>query len=325
PTPKCSYDITEKDILCFDKIHCNDITQQRSILTLQYNQSNKSKCFSLASIENDIYHTFVHGREPIIIVIPLFEYRNDLDIQSCIATIETRYEDFKYAQFQSFWDKLNLSAASSLKKQKALGMLNDVIVYLYQNLQNLQVDMPLTKLLKKLQFEEKDWVLFSERYCLNDKTEQLCVKHVGVLWRQLHNVVQSERLDEGSIAPFVLEIYRKPLTNEAQTRIKEFVKKTSMGTMKDLLAAWREIAYKQGQIKRNAEIEDFTHMLKQYRDLQYFPHQFLKWKHCAAAYQYAYQEWKIQNQSPKKTIVNEDGVGKNAILKKSFYLLFFNS
>ncbi|ETO15888.1 hypothetical protein RFI_21476 [Reticulomyxa filosa] len=216
---------------------------------------DKSKCFDLESIENDIRHTFVHGRRPLTFIIPLFEYRSGFDIHSCITTIETRHKKCKNAQFQSFWDKLNLSAASPLEKQKALGMLNDVIVYLYQNPKNFRVNMILTKLLEKLQFEKKDWVLFSQRGCSDDRRDQLCGKHVGVLWRQLHNIVQSESLDESSIAPFVLGIYRQPLTDEARTQIKEFVKRTSMGTMKGILKAWREIAYKQGQIERNAKAE----------------------------------------------------------------------
>ncbi|ETO35963.1 hypothetical protein RFI_01104 [Reticulomyxa filosa] len=289
---KCFFDIRKNDILCFNKKHLDDIIQQRSTPVLQYGQNDKFKCFDLVSIENDIYRAFVCDRQPLTFVIPLFEYRNDLDIHSCIATIETRHEVLKDAQFQSFWNKLNLSVASSLEKQKALGMLNDAIVYLYQNVNDLQVDMPLTKLLQNLQFE-KDWVLFSQRG--NNKAEQLYVKHVGVLWRQLNNIVQSEGLDESSIIPFVLEVYRQPLIDNLQTKIIEFVHKTSVGAMKDVLKAWREIAYKQGHIVRNIEDEDFAHMLKQYlpnNDLKYFPHQLLKWRYCAAAYECAYQEWK---------------------------------
>ncbi|ETO11118.1 hypothetical protein RFI_26258 [Reticulomyxa filosa] len=262
---------------------------------------DKSKCFDLESIENDIRHTFVHGRRPLTFIIPLFEYRSGFDIHSCITTIETRHKKCKNAQFQSFWDKLNLSAASPLEKQKALGMLNDVIVYLYQNLNDLRVNMLLTELLENLQFEKKDWVLFSQRGYSNDGMDRLCVKHVGVLWHQLQNVVRSEYLDESSITPFVLKIYQQPLTGEAQAQIKKFVKKTSIGTMKELLKAWREIAYKQGQVKRDAKAEDFIHILKQYlrdHNLEDFPHQLLKWKHCAAAYECAHQ--KLQQDQSRK-------------------------
>ncbi|ETO24877.1 hypothetical protein RFI_12279 [Reticulomyxa filosa] len=160
--------------------------------------------------------------------------------------------------------------------------------------------MRLTQLFEKLQFEKNDWILFSQRGYSDDKTDQLCVKHVGVLWRQLRNVVQSNCLDESSIAPYVLKMYQKPLTNEAKTQIKELVKKIPMGTMKDILKAWREIAYRQGQITRNAEAEDFAHILKQYvtnHDLKSFPPQLLKWRNCATAYEYVYQEWKNQDQS----------------------------
>ncbi|ETO11424.1 hypothetical protein RFI_25952, partial [Reticulomyxa filosa] len=301
PTLKCFFDINSDDILCFDELSLNEIIQRRSIPVSQYDQNDKSKCFDLASIENDIYHTFVHGRQPLIFIIPLFEYRSDFDIQDCIKNIETRYEDLRNAQFQYFWDKLNLSVASSVEKQRALEMLNDAIVYLYQNLDDLQIDMRLTQLFEKLQFEKKDCVLFSHRGYSNDKMDQLCVKHVGVLWYQLRNAFQSEYLDESSIDSYVLKMYQQSLTNEAKTQIKELIKKIPMGAMKDILEAWREIAYRQGQVTRNTEAEDFAHMLKKYvtnHDLKSFPPQLLKWKNCATAYEYAYREWKSQGQAP---------------------------
>ncbi|ETO32888.1 hypothetical protein RFI_04228, partial [Reticulomyxa filosa] len=101
-----------------------------------------------------------------------------------------------------------------------------------------------------------------------------------------------------SITPFVLNIYQRELPNEIQTQIKEFVKRASLGTMKDILKAWREVAYKQGQIRQD-ENSQFSHLLKQCIPdnlLEYFPYQWLIWGYCASAYQCAYQEWKKQDQ-----------------------------
>ncbi|ETO29349.1 hypothetical protein RFI_07773 [Reticulomyxa filosa] len=303
-TYKYFFDITKHDILCFDKAALNTIIERRSNPILEYGQSDKSKYFDLAAIENDIYHTFIHGRQQITFVIPLFEYRNEFDICNCITTIETKYKVLKCAQFQSFWDNLRLSVASSLQKQRALEMINDAIVHLFQKNNEINIDVELTELFKNLQFEKKDWILFDKLNYFNNKADKLCVKHIGVLWRQLRNSVRSEQLDESSIIPFVLEIYQQPLTNEIKVQIKEFVNKTSLGTVKDILSAWREIAYKQGQIKRDLSNVEFSHLLEQYvskDQLECFPSHLVTWNYCAFAYQYAYQcvyqEWKniIQN------------------------------
>ncbi|ETO16558.1 hypothetical protein RFI_20780 [Reticulomyxa filosa] len=177
-------------------------------------------------------------------------------------------------------------------------MINDAIVYSFQHINEIKVETELTKLFETLQFEKKDWILFSKRGYANYTTDQLRVEHTGVLWRQLNNLVQSEHLDESSITPFVLNIYQRALPNEIQTQIKEFVKRTSLGTMKDILKAWREVAYKQGQIKQDKNSQ-FGHLLEQHLPdnlFEYFPHQLLTWSYCAAAYQCAYQEWKKQDQ-----------------------------
>ncbi|ETO07893.1 hypothetical protein RFI_29499, partial [Reticulomyxa filosa] len=300
---KYFFDITRYDILCFDKEALNAIIQRRSTPILEYGQSDKSKYFDLAAIENDIYHTFVHGRQQVTFIIPLFEYRNELDIRNCITIIETKYKDFKYAQFQSFWDNLRLSVASPLQKQKALEMINDAIVHLFQKSNTINIDIELTNLFKNLQFEKKDWILFDRINDFNDnKTNKLCIKHIGILWRQLRNLVQLEQLDESSILPFVLNNYRQPLTNEIKIQLKEFVNKTLLGTRTDILRAWREIAYKQGQIKRdsNTKLGFFLEQYVSKNQLEYFPSHLLTWNYCAFAYQYAYQcihqEWKKHDQ-----------------------------
>ncbi|ETO00241.1 hypothetical protein RFI_37198, partial [Reticulomyxa filosa] len=152
-----------------------------------------------------------------------------------------------------------------------------------------------------LQFERKDWILFSKQVHTNDTTNQLRVEHIEVLWRQLNNLVQSEHLNKSSITPFVLDIYQRELPNEIQSQIKEFVKRTSLGTMKDILKAWREVAYKQGQIRQD-ENSQFSHFLEKFlfNQLEYFPYQSLTWSYCAAAYRCAYREWKkkISNHCP---------------------------
>ncbi|ETN98582.1 hypothetical protein RFI_38910, partial [Reticulomyxa filosa] len=127
PTLKSFFDINNNDILCFNELSLNEIIQRRSTPVLQYDQNDKSKCFDLASIENDIYHTFIHGRQSLTFIIPLFEYRSNFDIRDCITNIETRYEGLRNAQFQYFWDKLRLSVASSVEKQRALEILHDAI------------------------------------------------------------------------------------------------------------------------------------------------------------------------------------------------------
>ncbi|ETO03426.1 hypothetical protein RFI_33981, partial [Reticulomyxa filosa] len=307
-TWKYFFDITQHDVLYFDEAKLDAMIERRSAPILNYGQSDISEYFDLAAIENDIYHNFIHGRQQISFVIPLFEYRNDLDIHNCITTIETRYEDLKYAQFQSFWDSLSLSTASPLQKQRALEMINDSIVYSFQYINEIKVKRELTELFETLQFEKKDWILFSKGGYANDTINQLRVEHIEVLWRQLNNLVQSEHLNESSITPFVLDIYQRALPNRIQSQIEGFVKRKSLGKMKDILKAWREVAYKQGQIRRD-ENSRFSHWLEQ--DLpdnqlgKHFPHRSLTWSYCASAYQCAYQEWKRQYQQPLPLLLKD--------------------
>ncbi|ETN97158.1 hypothetical protein RFI_40374, partial [Reticulomyxa filosa] len=253
-----------------------------------------------ASIENDIYHTFVHGRGLLALDIPLFQYRNELDIRHCIATIETQFQEIRTSQIKSLWEHTHLSTISSMQKQKALEALNNAIVFLFNDLDQLHLDTPLTDLFQQLQFEKKDQSLFFIRSHAKSDCTTLCIKHIGALWRVLNNLVRSERLHDDFITPFVLEMYRHSLPNELQKQIKGFVKKTSLAIMKEVLDAWREIAYKQGQIERkqsNAQEFQLVFSLQQHlseNDLSCFP--CLTWRFCAAAYRCAYQESKKKDQ-----------------------------
>ncbi|ETN98425.1 hypothetical protein RFI_39074 [Reticulomyxa filosa] len=231
----------------------------------------------------------------MIFIILLFMVDNKLHLLFLYSNIAMNLI-FAIA-LQPLKPNMNLSIASPLQKQRALEMINDAIVYSFQHINEIKMETELTELFTNLQFERKDWILFSKQVHTNDRTNQLRVEHIGVLWRQLNNLVQSGHLDESSITPFVLNIYQRALPNEIQSQIKDFVKRTSLGTMKDILKAWREVAYKQGQIKRD-ENSQFGHLLEQHLDnlLEYFPHQPLTWSYCAAAYKCAYQEWKKQDQ-----------------------------
>ncbi|ETO14263.1 hypothetical protein RFI_23105 [Reticulomyxa filosa] len=308
---KSVFDITDRDILCFNPETLNAIIQRRSTPVLDYGQSDISKYFNLAAIESDIYHTFVHGRQQITFIIPLFEYRNEFDIPNCITAIENKYEALKDAQFQSFWNSLRFSTLYPLQKQRALEMVNDAIVHLFRNIDEVNIDKELTELFKDLKFEKKDWIIFDKLNDANHKTSKLFVKHIGALWKQLKTSVQSEQLDENSIASFVLDIYQQPLTNEIETEVKEFVNRTSLGTTKSILNVWRKIAYEQGQTKRNTSGNEglqFSHLLKKYLpdiQLKQFPHYLFTWKHCATAYKCAYEESKKHDKKlvkPKQVI-----------------------
>ncbi|ETO03239.1 hypothetical protein RFI_34171 [Reticulomyxa filosa] len=308
-TYKFMFDITPNDVLCFDKKKLNAIIQRHSVPVLEYGAINdshyyKHKYFDLASIENEIYQHFVHGRQPLALGVPLFQYRHDLDIHNSITTIETQHHDIQTAQIETLWEHTRLYTVSSLQKQKALEVLNDAIVFLSDNPDQFRSDMPLTDLLQNMHFEKKDWGLFELQTHFNDAADVLCVKHIASLWRFLNNLVRIERLDESSIAPFVLEMYRRPLSNELQKQVKDFVKKTSLTIMKEVLRVWREIAYKLGQVQRDSSnIQEFqlvfllrTHFSD--NDLRYFPHQSLTWRFCAAAYHCAYQEWRKKDEQP---------------------------
>ncbi|ETO33347.1 hypothetical protein RFI_03763, partial [Reticulomyxa filosa] len=303
-TYKWLFDVTSNDVLCFDKNKLNEIIRRHSAPVLEYGAINsESKYFDFASIENDIYHSFVHGRRPLALGVPLFQYRNDLDIHNSIATIETQHQDSQTAQIELLWEHTRLYTASSLQKQKGLEALNDVVVFLSNNLDQL-FDTPLINLLQRMHFEEKDWSLFDFQIHIKDKKNVLCIKHVAALWRFLNNLMRIECLDESSITPFVLEIYRYPLSNELQQQIKAFVKKTPLTTMKDILRVWREIAYKLGQVQRNppcAQEFQLAFLLRHYlrdNDLRHFPHEYLEWRFCATAYHCAYQEWKKKDERP---------------------------
>ncbi|ETO22143.1 hypothetical protein RFI_15060 [Reticulomyxa filosa] len=128
---------------------------------------------------------------------------------------------------------------------------------------------------------------------------------------------QLEYLNENSITPFVLDIYQQALPNRIQSQIEDFVKRKSLGIMKDILKTWREVAYKQGQIIRD-ENSQFSHWLEQDlpdNQLEYFPHQSLTWSYCASAYQCAYQEWKKQDQQPLPPSPFKKAWTKNTFLK----------
>ncbi|ETN97844.1 hypothetical protein RFI_39682, partial [Reticulomyxa filosa] len=136
----------------------------------------------------------IFGRHEINISVAMFEYANELTIQSILDNIDRCYPSFKKCTFnsnelefvQSFFDDPH-------QAQHVLEITYQIIVMMDRNI-NIQfilyfvnlkknMDEHLSKWMEKMQFEKEDWKLFEKK---NDVI--LLINHVGELWHTLNSL-----------------------------------------------------------------------------------------------------------------------------------------
>ncbi|ETO33546.1 hypothetical protein RFI_03553 [Reticulomyxa filosa] len=269
---KSLFNIHESDVVCLDKDQVTKIIQQWSLPSLKYGAINKARndTLDLYAIENEIAHRFIKTRQILEIGIPFLQFSNQLNIKNCIDIIEENNKELKKEPFDQPLLQMFLSSLQSQSEmQRALGILNEVIVFVSQNIKifELQInknylhvlmsccfyfiffmhrDKYFVELLEQMSFDEKNRKLFMMD--LEDRQENfiLC-RHMCSLWRLLNNAVQSTFVDKSTIDNCVLDTYKKSLTEQLKQQLQATVENTSLRTTEKILDEWRDTAQIEGQ------------------------------------------------------------------------------
>ncbi|ETO06593.1 hypothetical protein RFI_30796 [Reticulomyxa filosa] len=187
------------------------------------------------------------------------------------------------------------SLKSQNEKQRAFETLNEVIVFVSQNVKSIDLlskkkkrgtffftGKSLVDLLEQMSFDEKNCKLFAMKVEEPQENILLC-RHMCNLWRLLNNAMQLETF-----------------TGTTETKLDEMVERTALATIKDILETWREIAQSQGQQTRDLnKAEPFSNWLMFYEnELDFFPKDSLTWNYCASGYAYVHKLFQ-RSQNPK--------------------------
>ncbi|ETO01886.1 hypothetical protein RFI_35552 [Reticulomyxa filosa] len=98
---KSLFDITNQDVVYVDKEEVDGIIRSWYCPTLEYGQNYRDEWVDFESIENEIYDRSIVGRHEINISIAMFEYANELTIQSILDNLDRCYPSFKKCTFNS--------------------------------------------------------------------------------------------------------------------------------------------------------------------------------------------------------------------------------
>ncbi|ETN99789.1 hypothetical protein RFI_37678, partial [Reticulomyxa filosa] len=98
---KSLFDITNQDVVYVDKEEVDNIIRSWYCPTLEYGQDYRNEWIDFESIENEIYDRAIFGRHEINISVAMFEYANELTIQSILDNIDRCYPSFKKCTFNS--------------------------------------------------------------------------------------------------------------------------------------------------------------------------------------------------------------------------------
>ncbi|ETN98486.1 hypothetical protein RFI_39010, partial [Reticulomyxa filosa] len=119
-----------------------EIIQQWSLPSLEYGaiNQNRNNILDLSAIENEIAYRFIKNRDILEVGIPFFQFSNQLNIKTCVTIIE---ENNKELQTEPIDQPLLKTFLSSLKSQsemqRALEILNEVIVFVSQNIKTIDL------------------------------------------------------------------------------------------------------------------------------------------------------------------------------------------
>ncbi|ETO01018.1 RING finger protein [Reticulomyxa filosa] len=293
------FGIHENDIVCLDKDQVTEIIQQWSLPSLEYGaiNQNRNNILDLSAIENEIAYRFIKNRDILEVGIPFFQFSNQLNIKTCVAVIEENNKELKTEPIDQPLLKIFLSSLKSQSEiQRALEILNEVLVFVSQNIKTIDLDKQFVELLEQMSFDEESCKRFMMNFEEQQKGFILC-RHMCNLWRLLYNAVQLEFVDGSTIDNDVLDIYKVPLTELLKQQLQEMVKKTHLGIVKQILEAWREVVKGQGQIMRDLKKkEPFGNWLNNVmffdNELEFFPKESLTWDYCATSYAYLYELFK---------------------------------
>ncbi|ETO25837.1 hypothetical protein RFI_11300, partial [Reticulomyxa filosa] len=321
---KSLFDIHENDIVCLDKDQVTEIIRQWSLPSLKYGNitQTQNNVLDLSAIENEIAYRFIKNREILEIGIPFLQFSNQLNIKNCVAIIEENNKELKKESIdQPLLKTFLTSLKSQSEMQRTLEILNEVLVFVSQNIKTIDLlsrnhqifsflnilslfflyrDKQFVELLEQMSFDEKSCKLFIMDLKEQQKMFILC-RHMCNLWRLLNNAVQLKFVDESTIDNYVLDIYKVPLTELLKQQLQEMVQKTSLAIIKEILDAWREVVQSEGQKMRELKKKDtkpelFSNWLDNIvffeNELEFFPKESLTWEYCAAGYAYLHKLFK---------------------------------
>ncbi|ETO21435.1 hypothetical protein RFI_15768 [Reticulomyxa filosa] len=147
-----------------------------------------------------------------------------------------------------------------------------------------------------LSFEKAEYAMFDIKSKGNNKIT-LCTKHIGALWRQLDHWVRTKSTDEGTIFNLVSELYQRPLEKSLEDELENFMRKTPIETVRQLLSYWRSIAQSEGHKNKDLTNPNQCALLSWLEnvfffenELAYFPRK-LTWAHCASGYAFVFQRF----------------------------------
>ncbi|ETO05190.1 hypothetical protein RFI_32211 [Reticulomyxa filosa] len=295
---KSLFHIHENDVICLDKDQVTEIIRQWSLPSLEYGAINQTRnnVLDLSAIENEIFYRFIKNRQILEISIPSLQFSNQLNIKNCVEIIEENNKELKKEpKDQPLLKNVVSSLKSQSEMQRALEILNEVIVFVSQNIKIINLDNRFVELLEQMSFDEKNCKLFMVNS--EEQKDFILCRHMCNLWRLLNNAVQLEFVNQSTIDNYVLDIYKVPLTESLKQELEVMVKKTPLGTIKEILDAWREVVQREGENMRDLDKkEPFRSWLDNIvffdNELELFPKESLTWEYCAAGYAFLHELFK---------------------------------
>ncbi|ETO05834.1 hypothetical protein RFI_31559 [Reticulomyxa filosa] len=131
---KSLFEISNRDIVCIDKAMVNKIISAWHCPTLEcghdYDDDSNER-IDFQSIESEIYNRAILGRHVIDISIPMFQYADELTVESHLESLELRYPDLKnHISTPDEWENIQSIFSDPQDKRDAAQILCQVIVLL---------------------------------------------------------------------------------------------------------------------------------------------------------------------------------------------------
>ncbi|ETN98968.1 hypothetical protein RFI_38520, partial [Reticulomyxa filosa] len=131
---KSLFEISNQDIVCVSNTMVNKIINTWHCPTLEYGHEyddDSNERIDFQSIEDEIYNKAILGRHIIDLTIPMFQYADELTIESYLKSLENRYPDLKnHSSTSDEWESIQSIFSDPQDKQDAVQILCQVIVLL---------------------------------------------------------------------------------------------------------------------------------------------------------------------------------------------------